>query len=72
MWKLLKLEWIFFKLSAIADLQMRCNLVMHFVNDILWYVVQIALFETLYLHVDTLGGWGISETRVFSGGIISR
>lgn len=66
-WKLLKLEWMFFKLSAIADLQMRFNLVLHFLNDTLWYAVQIALFEALYLHVDQLGGWGLPETRVFLG-----
>ncbi|MBA3958236.1 MAG: ABC-2 family transporter protein [Parachlamydiaceae bacterium] len=65
--KMLKLEWAFFKLSAIADLQVPFNLGLQFVNDILWYTMQIILFEALYLHVDRLGGWGIVEMRVFLG-----
>lgn len=65
--KMLKLEWTFFKLSAIADLQVPFNLGLQFVNDILWYAMQIILFEALYLHVDSLGGWGIAEMRVFLG-----
>ena len=65
--KMLSLEWTFFKLSAIADLQVPFNLGLQFVNDILWYTMQIILFEALYLHVDNLGGWGIAEMRVFLG-----
>lgn len=51
----------------IADLQQRVNLITQFFNDILWYGVQIALFESIYLHVDALGGWNLAETRVFLG-----
>lgn len=65
--KMLTLEWTFFKLSAIADLQMSVNLVIQFFNDILWYTLQIILFEALYLNVDHLGGWGVAEMRVFLG-----
>lgn len=65
--KILRLEKIFFKLSAIADLHQKVNLLTQFFNDILWYSVQIALFEALYLHVDALGGWSLAETRVFLG-----
>lgn len=65
--KMLHLEWTFFKLSAIADLQVPFNIGLQFVNDILWYTMQIILFEALYLHVDKLGGWGIAEMRVFLG-----
>src|ERR1700733_11593819 len=65
--KMLRLEWALFKLSAIADLQVPFNLGLQFVNDILWYSMQIILFEALYLHVDSLGGWGIAEMRVFLG-----
>jgi len=64
---MITLEWAFFKLSAIADLQVPFNLGLQFLNDILWYTVQIILFESLYLHVDSLGGWGIAEMRVFLG-----
>lgn len=64
---MLNLEWTFFKLSAIADLQAPFNLGLQFLNDILWYAMQIILFESLYLHVDSLGGWGIAEMRVFLG-----
>lgn len=65
--KMLHLELMFFKLSAIADLNMRFNLFVQFMNDVLWYSVQIVLFEALYLHVDELGGWTIADTRVFLG-----
>ncbi len=65
--KMLHLEWIFFKLSAIADLQAPFNLGVQMINDILWYVLQIILFEAIYLHVDQLGGWGIAEMRTFLG-----
>lgn len=65
--KMLNLEWTLFKLSAIADLQVPFNIGLQFVNDILWYTMQIILFEALYLHIDRLGGWGIAEMRVFLG-----
>lgn len=65
--KMLQLEWTFFKLSVIADLQVPFNLGVQFINDILWYAMQIILFEAIYLHVDRLGGWGIAEMRVFLG-----
>ncbi|MBA3239059.1 MAG: ABC-2 family transporter protein [Parachlamydiaceae bacterium] len=65
--KMLTLEWALFKLSAIADLQVPFNLGLQFLNDILWYSLQIVLFESLYLHVDKLGGWGLPEMRVFLG-----
>lgn len=65
--KIFAIEVAFFKLSAIADLQMTVNLGIQFINDILWYLLQIILFESLYLNVDHLGGWGVSEMRVFLG-----
>lgn len=65
--KMLALEWAFFKLSAIADMQVPFNIGLQFFNDILWYLVQIVLFEALYLHVDQLNGWGIAQMRVFLG-----
>lgn len=65
--KMLSLEWTLFKISAIADLQVTFNLWIQFINDILWYLVQIALFESIYLNVNNLGGWGIAEMRVFLG-----
>lgn len=65
--KIFKLELAFFKLSAIADLQVPFNLGIQFLNDILWYSVQIILFEAIYLHVDQLNSWGLPEMRVFLG-----
>jgi len=65
--KTLQLQWWFFRLSAIADLQMPFNIGLQFVNDILWYSVQIALFETIYSHANALGGWTVAEMRVFLG-----
>ncbi len=57
--KLFRVEWILCQLSAIADLQSRFNLLLQFFNDIVWYSTQILVFETLYLHVNNLGGWGV-------------
>jgi ABC-2 type transport system permease protein len=65
--KMINLEWGLFKLSAIADMQVPFNLGLQFFNDILWYSMQIILFEALYLHVTDLGGWGVAEMRVFLG-----
>lgn len=65
--KALSLEWILFKLSAIADLQVSGNIVIQFINDIIWYLMQIILFESLYLNASNLGGWGVAEMRVFLG-----
>lgn len=65
--KMLTLEWTLLKLSAIADLQVPFNVGLQFINDILWYTLQIVLFEAIYLHVNQLGGWGLAEMRVFLG-----
>lgn len=65
--KMLSLEWALFKLSAITDLQMTFNLSIQFLNDILWYLLQIVLFESVYLNTGTLGTWGVNEMRVFLG-----
>lgn len=69
--KLFRLEWIFFRLSLIADLQQPFNVLTQFFNDILWYGVQIALFESLYLHVSSFGGWHLPEMRIFLGMLFS-
>lgn len=65
--KILAIEWALFKLSATADLQVPFNLSVQFLNDILWYLLQIVLFESLYSNVSYLGSWGIAEMRVFLG-----
>lgn len=65
--KIFAVEWACFKISAIVDLQNKANLAIQFFNDILWYMLQIVLFETLYLNVSNLGGWTIVEMRVFLG-----
>lgn len=61
------LQKTFFKLSLIADLQEPFNLGVQFFNDILWHLVQIFMFEALYLHVNLWGEWGVAEMRVFLG-----
>lgn len=64
---MISVEWMLFKLSAVADLQMPFNLFVQFLNDILWYLLQIVLFESLYTNVSYLGAWGAPEMRVFLG-----
>jgi ABC-2 type transport system permease protein len=53
--------------SLQADLEYRFNFVVRVFTDILWYLAQLILFETLYLHTKSIGGWELSQTRVFLG-----
>ena len=37
--------------------------------DGLWYVMNLAFFEILYLHTPLLGGWDQGQVRVFAAGV---
>ncbi|MGE0634175.1 MAG: ABC transporter permease [Pseudobdellovibrionaceae bacterium] len=57
----------FFKVSFIADLEYRANLVIKVITDVIWYVAQLSFFEVLFKHSDHLAGWSIESMRVFMG-----
>lgn len=62
-----KLLSAFFRASIIADLQYRANIIAQILTDICWYVTHITLFEVLFRHTTTLGGWSIEDMRIFLG-----
>jgi ABC-2 type transport system permease protein len=57
----------FFKASFIADMEYRVNFLTRIFGDVFWYLAQIVMFETLYLHTSTIGTWDVHQTRVFLG-----
>ncbi len=64
---MLRLLWMFFKTSLIADMEYRLNFVSRIFMDIVWYAGQIITFEVLYKHMPLIGGWEIKHLRVFLG-----
>jgi ABC-2 type transport system permease protein len=69
MMRYLKLLATFFRMSVIADLEYRANIIGKVGTDICWYLTNIALFEVMFLHVPTLGGWSIEDARIFLGAL---
>lgn len=65
--KYLHLFLSFFRLSLMADLEYRLNIVIKVIGDICWYIAQLSLFEVLYLHTQSIHGWTLSHVRVFMG-----
>jgi ABC-2 type transport system permease protein len=63
-WRLYK---SFFKASFIADTEYRANFLARIFGDVFWYLAQIVMFETLYLHTHKIGSWDVHQTRVFLG-----
>lgn len=57
----------FFVAGIKADMEFRVNLLLKFIVDALWYVIQVVTFEILFLHVDRVGVLGHAEMRVFLG-----
>ncbi len=54
-----------FKISFIADLEFRSNLLLQLVNDILWFFTQIVIFEVLFRYQPKIGDWTIDSMRIF-------
>lgn len=67
MMRYLRIWWGFCESSFMSDIEYRANMVIKILVDILWYVVQLSVFEVLYKHTDTIGGWHHEQTRVFMG-----
>lgn len=60
--------WLaFLKMSWMADMEYRANLVVKIFGDIVWYVVQLSVFEVLFTHTPRIGAWDIQSMRLFMG-----
>lgn len=60
--------WLsFVKASAMADMEYRLNIVMKVLGEVIWYVVQLSVFEVLYTHTKSISGWDVHAMRVFMG-----
>ena len=60
--------WLqFIKMSVMADMEYRLNLVVRVLGELVWYSAQLSVFEVLYTHTNTLNGWDINAVRVFMG-----
>jgi len=60
----------FLRFSFSRAMEFRLDFFFRFVMDLAYYGVNVVLFETLFLHTDTLGGWDIHEARVFMAGFL--
>lgn len=60
--------WLhFFKMSWMADMEYRLNMVTRILAETGWYLAQLSVFEVLYMHTDTIAGWDVHGMRVFMG-----
>lgn len=57
----------FLKISWMADLEYRVNIVMRIIGEFFWYTLQLSVFEVLYTHTNTIAGWDVQSMRVFMG-----
>ncbi len=55
----------FFKASMMSDLEYRMNIALKFFNDLIWYAVQLSVFEALFSYTKSVSGWTLYDTRVF-------
>lgn len=60
-----KIWWGFCQTSFMSDIEYRANMVIKILVDIIWYAAQFSVFEVLYRHTDSIGGWAHDQTRVF-------
>ena len=57
----------FFKMSWMADMEYRMNLLVQVFGDIIWYIAQLSIFEVLFTHTNHIGTWDIHSMRAFMG-----
>lgn len=67
LWRYVRIFRAFFVAGVQADMEYRINILLRFVVDAIWYVVQVIMFEVLFLHVDHVGVLSHAEMRVFLG-----
>ncbi len=62
--------WLqFLKMSWMADLEYRANIVLRVLAEFFWYTMQLSVFEVLYTHANTISGWDVHDMRVFMGSL---
>lgn len=67
LWRYLRLWYAFFRNCLIREMEFRTHFLLTFVMDLLWYGVQLGLFEVLYLHTTTIAGFSHTDILVFLG-----
>lgn len=63
----LRLWGLFLAQALSREMEYRLHLWLSFCIDVVWYAVQVGLFEIIYLHTPTVAGWGRAEMAVFLG-----
>lgn len=60
--------WVSFLGQAVSrEMEYRLHLWLSFLIDVVWYAVQVGLFEVLYLHTPAIAGWSRDQMAVFLG-----
>lgn len=54
-------------MSWMESMEYRLNFVLRIFVELLWYGSQLSVFEVLYVHTSSIGGWEIQDVRVFMG-----
>lgn len=62
-----KLWLSFLKASWMADIEYRTNIIVRVLGEVIWYTVQLSVFEVLYTHANSISGWDVHAMRVFMG-----
>lgn len=57
----------FLKMSVMADLEYRLNMILRFIGEFVWYLAQLSTFEVIYTHTTLIQGWDVNAMRVFMG-----
>ncbi|WP_410985055.1 ABC transporter permease [Bacillus cereus] len=55
------------KISFIKNLMYRTNLLILFLDSLIWFVLSIIFFKVIYQHADTINGWNIHEIYLLIG-----
>lgn len=67
--KHLKVLLALFRVSAVADLELRFNFLLKIASDLVFYVTQVCVFETIFSHAPKIAGWTVDGARVFMGAL---
>lgn len=69
MLRYLRLYLHFLRFSFAKALQFRLDFFFRVGMDGLWYAVNLAMFQILFLHTGALGGWNLDQVLVFAGAV---
>ena len=50
-----------------AEFEYRANVILRIITEIIWYTMQLSVFEVLYTHTSAISGWTVHDMRVFMG-----